>query len=80
MINCPKCKSPISPDDCEWSGGSTEDGTDFFTVEITCSKCGWSLEREGWGCPESLQDKTDKLDGIMDEYMNEASWERKRNE
>ena len=63
---CPKCQRPIAPEQCEWGGGSTEAGTDFFTLSIDCP-CGWELEKEGWGSHEPADWAEEASDAIEEQ-------------
>ena len=46
--SCPRCSTGLSPDDYDWEEGSTEAGTSWFNVEVTCSSCDWKLSTSGW--------------------------------
>jgi uncharacterized protein with PIN domain len=44
---CPYCSNPLSPEGVELLNGSTEYGTPFCNVEITCDVCGQEVWRGG---------------------------------
>jgi hypothetical protein len=45
---CPKCRNMLNSDNYSWSGGQTEYGTEFWTVEVDCDHCDWTLDGSGW--------------------------------
>jgi hypothetical protein len=44
---CPYCSNALSPESIDLMNGSTEDGTPYCTVEITCDVCGKDIWRGG---------------------------------
>lgn len=65
---CPGCKSPLDPGDFEWSGGATEAGTDFFTLNVECP-CGWDLvDSDGWGMIPEPEDQIQEFMEMIGEY------------
>ena len=60
--NCPNCKREIGLIDAAWNEASTEYGTEYSVMQITCQACDTEVwHKETWAAIESIEDFIEEL-------------------
>jgi hypothetical protein len=70
---CPYCSNALSPESIDLMNGSTEDGTPYCNVEITCDVCGKDIWRGGSWHGDAISHEEHV--GCIEDALFQADWE-----
>ncbi len=73
LSNCKECGRKLDRGDCAWNSGSTEAGTEYSTLMITCQQCDTEAVLVHSWMPW-IDDFEDFVGTLISDYRGRGSW------
>jgi hypothetical protein len=70
LENCRSCSREIDRGDIAWNSPSTEEGTDYTVVQITCQQCGTEIAHVTSWYPSA-----DSFEELVESILAREEWE-----